>query len=347
MLQASKGKQAYFEVLRTMATFAVVFLHIVMTLVANYSVDDIGVLNYAIFNGCYMLVKWAVPCFIMITGALLLNPNKKVDIVKIKAYIWRMVLVLCSFGVIYSLMELVFSTHSFRIGFLLKAVLYTAEGKTWSHMWYIYLLIGLYLVTIPLRYVVEKCSEKELMYILLILVGGNFIIPTINSIFQIKLENYMLVGEYFTYYIMGYYLSSMKKKVKYSVLISLLGASALIMICTEVFSIIVYKQSYSINHEAGNILTFLMSTTIFLLVKELCIDKDVRISKFVEISGKYSFAVYLVHPFFINLIYKVLGFTPLSMNIWVGIILLDIIVAALSLAAAVVIKRIPLLKKIV
>ena len=50
----SGEKKVYIEVLRGLATIAVVFLHVVMTLVANYSVEEIGVYNYAIFNDCLL-----------------------------------------------------------------------------------------------------------------------------------------------------------------------------------------------------------------------------------------------------------------------------------------------------
>lgn len=340
-------KQVYFEVLRALATFAVVFLHIVMTLVANYSVDEIGASNYAIFNGCYMLVKWAVPCFIMITGALLLNPLKTVDYSKIKGYVTRMLLILCTFGVVYSLMELVFSSHSFQIGYLLKAVLLTAEGKSWNHMWYVYLLIGLYLATLPLRYVVNQCSEKELKALFLLLIVGNCVIPTINSVFGIKLENFMLISEYCTYYIAGYYYSTLNKRFKYYQLILVSVLSVAVMIGTEVYSIMVNNTSYPMNHQATDIFTFLLSSAVFLLVKEICEDKKAKMTNVVKVVGKYSFAIYLIHPFFINLIYKVIGFTPLSINIWIGILVLYCVVAGLSFFAAVMIKKVPFIKKIV
>ena len=72
-----KEKVTYIEYIRVFAAVAVVFLHIVMTLPNNYSVAELGVFNYTVFSDCYMLVKWAVPCFIMVSGALLLNPQKR------------------------------------------------------------------------------------------------------------------------------------------------------------------------------------------------------------------------------------------------------------------------------
>lgn len=131
-------KEVWIEYLRAAATLAVVFLHVNMGLVANYSQEELGPFNYIIFNDFYITVKWAVPCFIMISGALLLNPNRPVTWKKIKKYIVRMILVLCSFGYIFSLMELIFSSGTVSLKMVLHAALNVIQGDSWSHMWYIY-----------------------------------------------------------------------------------------------------------------------------------------------------------------------------------------------------------------
>ena len=179
-----------------MATLAVVFLHINMTLVANYSAEEIGIYNYTVFNDCYVLVKWAVPCFIMITGSLLLDPNRNVDYRKILNYVKRMVLILLIFGSIYAAMELVFTERKISISVFYESIGRVLQGQSWSHMWYIYMLIGLYLVTIPLRYIIEKIQYKELEGLVAVMMIGLFLIPSINTLLNLSLENYMLISEY-------------------------------------------------------------------------------------------------------------------------------------------------------
>ena len=208
-----KRKIAYFENLRAAATIAVVFLHITMTQVANYSAEELGVRNYIIFNDCYILVKWAVPCFIMISGALLLNPERNVTYSKIARYIKRMMGVLLTFGIGFAFLEMVFTEKNITISMVPRAFLNTFQGQSWSHMWYIYMLIGLYLVTIPLRYITAKVSMRELEGILLVLITGVFLIPSINTVFGVSLETYMLVSEYVVWYLLGYYLSVTERKI--------------------------------------------------------------------------------------------------------------------------------------
>lgn len=65
-------------------------------------------------------------------------------------------------------------------------------------MWYIYMLIGLYLITIPMRQVVKYSSKKQIEILLFILVMGNFVIQTINTALSLELENYMQWNHYIT-----------------------------------------------------------------------------------------------------------------------------------------------------
>lgn len=339
------NKEAYIELLRAVATIAVFFLHINMTLVANYSIDEIGVWSYAIFNDCYIMVKWAVPCFIMISGALLLNPSRNVTYEKIKKYIIRMALVLLTFGVFYAFTELFFETRRISITIVLKSVLNMLQGQSWSHMWYVYMLIGLYLITMPLRYVMDKVTEKELEGMVIGLALGLFIVPSINTVFSLKLENYMLISEYIGWYVIGYYLSVTKKNwVKLAIPIAIV--SVILMIGLENISLFQRNESFLLNHQTKNVLTLGLGMSVFVLVKSIVRVVDYKEGAFCRIICENSFAIYLIHPFWINLIYKVFKITPLSFPIYIGIPVLFLVVFIMSLISGAVVRNIPLIRKI-
>lgn len=342
----SGEKLVYIEYIRMFATMAVVFLHVAVTLNSNHSIDELGVFNYSLFNACHMLVKWAVPCFVMISGALLLNPVKNITFAKIGSYIGRMFCALLTFGFVYSLMELVFTERTASLGMLFKAILNTAEGHSWSHIWYVYMLISLYLITVPLRFVIEKLQRKELRLVLCVLIAGNFVIPSINSAFGLELQDYMILNNYATYYLLGYYLSTCERKNAGLVAVSAIAITA-VSVAAELYSLNHYGTSYAVNHAAGNIFELIQSVSCFMLVREICESREKRQGNMCRIVGKYSFGIYLIHPFFINLIYKVIGFTPLSIPVALGIPVLFVVVFALSLAGAAVLQKIPLINKIV
>lgn len=339
-------KEIYIEYLRAAATLAVIFLHINMTVVANYLPNEMGILNYVIFNDCYILVKWAVPCFVMISGALLLNPQKKVDYKRIGKYITRMIIVLLTFGIVYAYMELIFSEKSVTFDMIFRASLNMLEGESWSHMWYIYTLIGLYLVTMPLRYVVEKVTMRELEIIILTLILGNFLIPSLNTILGITLENYMLISEYIVWYILGYYIAiSERNFIRYAILG--VFTSVIFMIVSENLSIYYTATSFPLNHQTKNIFTLILGISIFSIAKEIGKIKKLKYGRICKFICANSFAIYLVHPIFINIIYKVFLITPLSFPTGFGIIILSLIVFILSLMTSLLLRRCPLIKKII
>lgn len=115
----------------------------------------------------------------------------------------------------------------------------------------------------------------------------------------------------------------------------------MVIVILEIYNILINKEYLAWNGGIGNIFIYLFSIGIFCFVKNN-FDKNNRI---VEIISKYSFAIYLVHPFWINLIYKFFSVTPLNFPIILGIIIMFFIITVLSLVTAMVLKKLPIIKK--
>lgn len=341
------NKIDWIEVLRFAATIGVVFLHVVMTLNNNFSIGDIGAQNYSIFSSCYMIVKWPVPCFIMISGALLLNPDKNVTLEKILKYIKRMVIVLLLFGSVFAFMELIFSFRTINMSMIIISVSNVLQKKSWDHLWYLYVLISLYIVTIPLKCFINSSSKKTLNYLLAALVIGTFVIPSINTVTGLKLETFMIFNRYATYYLLGYYLSTVKKE-RWFKEIAIIGVllSTAIMIFVECYSILIMNSEALICH-SESVLDLIQATSMFILFRSMIESLSDSRRKQLDKVNKYSFAVYLVHPFWINLIYKGFKITPLSFPVGVGIAAMTVVIIVLSFISAFIIKRVPIINKLV
>ena len=103
----------YFSVLKCFAMFSVICLH---TFCTPVNLWNEYLTSTEIFIGVFVsqfLKAWAVPIFIMVSGALFLDKSKDISIKKLYGkYILRLVLILIIFGTLYSLMEIVYTTHS-------------------------------------------------------------------------------------------------------------------------------------------------------------------------------------------------------------------------------------------
>lgn len=339
-------KTTYYEYLRIMATIAVVMIHVAMCLPNNYSIEELGIHASAVMNSTYLLVNWAVPVFIMISGALLLTPNKVITYSKIFHYVLRMGIVLLLFGGGYAMIELYVTERRISITLLFGGLVNMLQGKSWSHMWYLYMLIGLYLVTIPLRQVIQSSSRRQLEILLGILVAGNFIIQTVNVSFSLELENYMQWGHYITYYLLGYYLSV----VPLQSIPRMTGAIVFVAVSAFRFGLdylwITRFHEISGLAQEGRVLILSQAAALFLFARQNLSHKPLnRISSNIS---RCSFTIYLIHPVFGNVFFKVIDFTPLSFpSRFLGILVITAVLFGLSWAVATVMIRIPYLKKVI
>lgn len=205
----SDTKKNYIDRLRVCATFAVVMIHICMTEVNNSTLAAIGAAHYAVYSVGYNLVRWAVPVFIMITGSLLLPPEKEISGKKLRHYILRMATTLLIFGTTYAAMEIVFDSGLEQWPLLIpKAVLSVLQMKSWDHLWYLYCLIGLYIMTPFAKAAMKSIQEKQLWTLLRVLFALDFCIPALNMMTGKQFSSfYISANQYFSYYLMGYYLS--------------------------------------------------------------------------------------------------------------------------------------------
>lgn len=258
-----------------------------------------------------------------------------------------MFFVLLFFGTGYALMELAYTESLVSPIMLLRALLNTAEGNSWDHLWYLYMLIALYLLTIPFRCMVEYMAEREFDFLIMVLVFGNFLLPSVNTVLGLSLKTYMVLNEYATYYLLGYWFTRKENRVGNAVLILVMTVTVL-MIVLEVSSLYRTGETYALNHTSQDVITLVQSTGIFMLFSKFGAgQKGKGFNRIVSSVCRCSFAIYLVHPFFLNFIYKVLKITPLSFPIGFGIIVLYTAVFLLSWCAAWIMTRMPGFRRII
>ena len=67
-----------------------------------------------------VLVRWAVPCFLMMSGVLLLDKSKEMSLEKLKKYIYKTLLISVTFGFGFCMIENIFEGNKniFKLFFL-------------------------------------------------------------------------------------------------------------------------------------------------------------------------------------------------------------------------------------
>ena len=72
-------KMIWVDNARILAVFAVVVLHVAAVVVLG--IEDLDNLNWWVANIIDSSVRWCVPTFVMISGLLLLDPNKEMPFI--------------------------------------------------------------------------------------------------------------------------------------------------------------------------------------------------------------------------------------------------------------------------
>ena len=157
---------------------AIVLLHTVNG-ARVYHIDTVSVgESLAAYTVCAMLM-WAVPCFLMVSGALLLDPNREITWGKIFGkYIRRMIVALVIFTAIFTVIR-----HDPNAGTSLISEFFTglAFNHCMAYLWYLYLMIGLYLMMPFYKKVAEKADTRLLDLLILILIVSA-LLPVIHLI---------------------------------------------------------------------------------------------------------------------------------------------------------------------
>ena len=329
------GNTDFLDVLRWMATFAVVYYHV---LNAAKSYVDMTVNNNQLWYDLLAVpLRWHVPTFLMISGALFLNPRKSISYYDIfRKYVKRLLLSLIVFGYVFCLAELVLK-NNFSISIFYTALVNLLCGETWSHMWYLYMMIGIYLVVPICKKFLDNASRDEVYCFIGILVVFTSIFPAIDEIFNIKIGfNIPFKPYYITYFIGGGILMHFVDivNIQISKVYTVLIVSLLVIISNAIFSL-------NLPLSTGSPVLMCITICIFIIAKHYKF-KSRLLSKYRGLS----FGVYLTHMIFINALYKVFHVSPFDFPVYMSVICLGTIFLICSLATTYILTKIPYLKNI-
>lgn len=352
----SGPRKQFLDVLRVLATCAVVLMHV---LTGAIDVTDTSIVpEYrSLLLSVMDLVTWCVPIFLLISGYLFLNPKRTLTYpVMIKKYCRRIALAILLFGVPYAASELVVAERTFRIRMIPEALKMTLMGHTWSHMWYLYLIFFLYLVTPLLKKVLRVLPVWGVAAVMAVIFLGSSVAPFLNKVLDVNSIPVLPDGGvYFLYYLCGYFFAVREVCVDKGRNVWLTAAVAVLalgMILSRTLA------GFSIQMAYNYPFTVLLAVLLFAAGWNGSIKKY-RIPW--QEAGALSFAVYLVHPVYVNLLYKFVKITPFTVLEQCGvqsvaagqavlILLLAafcLVVLALATATAWVLRKIPVLRKYV
>lgn len=219
------------DVIRFVAIFMVILLHSsgFPYRFLNPSITGVDVVNWLSTTVYAAIGLLGVPLFVMLTGVLLLDPNRENESLKV-FYKKR----LNRIGLPFIFWSVVYFAWSFSVlgqPLTLMNIVQGLANGAYTHLWYLYLLMGLYALTPVLRVLMKHLDRKLHMYLLILWFAGTTITPAIHT-FLPQLNYYpypFILIDWIGYYLLGLYLlqTSMPKTKAFLIMLGgLLGTVA-------------------------------------------------------------------------------------------------------------------------
>ena len=273
----------YLDWLRVMAMLMIIVIH---------SPTPSSETNGLILSSVSYIMVPGLDLFFMISGALLLSKTYQM-----KPFLLRRFSKIAWPTLFWSLFYLfdIWIRGSVSTDYLVRSVLsipFSPQGN--GIMWFMYTLMGLYIITPILSSWLNTASKKDVEWILT-LWTISLLVPLLGNIIHVRDVNntHMLfyLSGFIGYYILGYYLHHHVKSIRKSILLLLILFPLVLATTLKLTGANVDFYQY---FWLLSIPVAMMATFWFLSAKKIFTSNVPRI---ITLISKYSFGIYLIHIF--------------------------------------------------
>lgn len=297
--------------LRVLAMFFVAILHTTSPMLMSFGkVSD----SYWLIADCYnALSRFGVPVFVMITGALLLSRDYELGDF-LKKRLWRIIPAFLFWSLVYVAYawydeDITFTTNAW---INIKIVLHQLKFGASYHLWYVYMLIGLYFIMPILSKFVRNATETQLIYFLVLWLCVMILNQPYLSRYNPQIDFHNISG-YMGYLVLGYYLSIKQfplwLNARWFGMLFLAGL--VVIIAGTYFASITYKSLSTLFYEPISPPIVILSASIFMVFKLSNFRLSSKLKRIVNFAGAYTYGIYLSHA----LILTILGDPDYHLNI--------------------------------
>lgn len=336
----------WLDIIKIIACLCVITNHIGSYILEYTNYSKIAVIFYC-FQFC--LCKIGVPLFLMTTGYLLLT-NSNNDEFKFKDIFKRIFRIIVP---LIGIQLLIFIKNTGISNFSLLAFIkgFLHEPFIISY-WYLYMLIGLYLITPFIKKMINSFNIQDYKIFIIIFLIIPSLLTILCNCLNTEINPYFFKAFFPTiiaYFIAGVYLSKLKiSKKKLLFLVSLFVIATISYFLTLYYPYLTAgKISYK--YDTYNcIFCIVQSFSLFLIIRYLFEDFEFnkKVSNIIEEICKTTFGIYLIHGLIDSKIYSFnIMQSIFSINSCLGIIVLEIIVFIISGVIIFILRKIPIVKK--
>jgi surface polysaccharide O-acyltransferase-like enzyme len=349
-LTVTPSRIAWLEYLTILGVFVVIWVHVSAGIMGSANTS----FTWWVSHIADSMGRWPVPVFVMSSGYFLLDPTKNYTVIQFyKRRSSRILIPLIFWSLFYIAVQIIERYQGNQpVGWknLIGPVLLGAPAY---HLWYLYMLVGLYLFAPFIRKMVSSCNKQELVFICILLFLFSIFMGIANffyyGIYDEMTNNSLFIIWFLGY--LGYFLAGYLLGRVIDIKIGLYALFSILVVSISLTAIGMYilTDRYSINlghyfHNPSNPILIIMSISVFLIAKKL-LARAPEI-KLVASASMSMLGVYVMHPFIITRL-SYLGLDAINFNPLIGIPLITVCVFFICLAVCEVIKKIPYVQRII
>lgn len=350
----------WIDFIRVIASFGVITIHVAADVITEWgAVPASWWWSAHIYDS---LVRGCVPIFIMISGALLL-PSKESLSDFFRKRFYRVIIPFMVWTAIYLLWKKWLLIPDLTLEDALRRA---AGNNVHFHLWFLYILVGLYLVTPVFRFFCQQASRKEILYFIILWFAMTSFLPMAQKFadkfwhtnFYLKIPIEPAQG-FIGYFVLGYFLRVYAES-KWIFPAAVTWLVSLGLCFGGTYALAAHFKRYDgmlYDNLAPNVVFYAGAFFVLMMFWGNVIASSAesgtwqsRCNDVILGLSKASFGIYLIHPVFLDvLIQGRWGFVltgKMSHPAW-AIPTTTVVVFILSFFTVWIIQKIPYLKKIV
>lgn len=334
------------DFLRILACFFVIMRHSVdLSIISSNSRKywTIGVL----FDSFTYI---SIPMFLIITGYLLLGKNEPYNLF-FKKRLNKILIPFIFWSFIYILFANNFCNRLLGNNYI-KLII---NGNIFYHLWYVYLIIGIYLILPVINKLVSSCKSSDIKYILGLWILFSIIFPIFSRKYGYNIAISYIFSGFWGYVFLGYYLKSINissKLFKLS-LLALIATYLTVSIGTIFFTS--FKRVVLFNHlDLFSPTMLLLTISIFIIIKHITPKVQYKLSYNIQVIiikiSNLTFSIYLLHALILDTFYRnILGINlnAFTFNPIFSIPLISVLTFFIALLIVLIMSYVPVIKKLV
>lgn len=334
------------DLIRVVAIFLVVMIHVIENIINRWNEYPADIQNIANFYDS--ITRMSVPLFFMTSGWLLLQKAESIKDFFAKRFVkvlfpfvvWSLIYLIWSCGITLGGCKPVFISRLFFI------------HGTYHHLWFMYPLIGLYLITPILRLIIAPDKNHILWYFVFLWILFEPISSIANQFFDFR-TNFIppMATEFIGFFILGYLLGEMKLSRRLFVIAIVIWVLSVIFIGISTYFL--SKDAETFNYFFYYYLSLpviINSASGFIIFRYIANIPTITtgwLYSLIKTLAPASFGIYLIHILVMEILDSRNPFfqinTDIGNPIW-SIPFVTLLVFSVSFLIVFILQKIPIVK---